>query len=55
MMSAAGPGFRLLDPEVTHNLGILAAKMGLFPREDRPDPTVLKTTVWSKHFKNPIG
>lgn len=31
IMSALGPTFRLLDPETSHNMGILAAKWGLFP------------------------
>ena len=32
IMSALGPTFRLLDPETSHNMGILAAKWGLFPK-----------------------
>jgi hypothetical protein len=55
MISALGPAFRLLDPETTHNLGIEAAKYGLFPKETRPDPAVLRSTVWAREFKNPIG
>lgn len=55
LMSAAGPAFRLMDPEISHNLGILAARLGLFPRETRPDSPLLKTRVWNREFKNPIG
>jgi len=55
LMSALGPAFRLLDPETTHNLGILAAQWGMFPKEKRPDPEVLKTRVWGLDFPNPVG
>lgn len=55
LISAAGPALRLLDPETSHNLGIEAAKLGLLPRETRPDPPVLSTRVWARQFTNPIG
>uniref|UniRef100_A0A7S3QMM7 Dihydroorotate dehydrogenase (quinone), mitochondrial n=1 Tax=Dunaliella tertiolecta TaxID=3047 RepID=A0A7S3QMM7_DUNTE len=55
LISSMGPAFRLLDPETTHNLGIEAAKWGLFPKETRPDPAILRTRVWAKDFPNPIG
>jgi dihydroorotate dehydrogenase len=55
IMSALGPTFRLLDPEITHVLGIEAAKWGLFPKETRPDPAVLRTQLWDRAFPNPIG
>ena len=32
VMSALGPTFRLMDAETSHNMGILAAKWGLFPK-----------------------
>ena len=32
IMSALGPTFRLMDPETSHNMGIMAAKWGLFPK-----------------------
>ncbi len=32
VISALGPTFRLMDPETAHNMGILAAKWGLFPK-----------------------
>ncbi|EFN56854.1 hypothetical protein CHLNCDRAFT_22067 [Chlorella variabilis] len=53
--SAAGPLVRLLDAESSHRFGILAAKLGLFPRETRPDPPSLRTTVWGRQFPNPLG
>ena len=34
IMSALGPTFRLMDPETSHNMGITAAKWGLFPKVD---------------------
>jgi dihydroorotate dehydrogenase len=55
LLSALGPALRLLDPETTHILGIEAAKWGVFPRETRPDPPILRTTVWHREFPNPIG
>lgn len=50
-----GPTLRLLDAETTHNLGIWAARLGMFPKETRPDDPVLRTRVWNRDFKNPIG
>uniref|UniRef100_A0A7S0RML4 Dihydroorotate dehydrogenase (quinone), mitochondrial n=1 Tax=Chlamydomonas leiostraca TaxID=1034604 RepID=A0A7S0RML4_9CHLO len=55
LISAMGPLYRLIDPETTHILGIEAAKYGMFPKETRPDPPVLKTKLWNKEFPNPIG
>ena len=46
---------RLFDVETSHKIGILAAKLGFFPRETRPDPPSLRTTVWSRDFPNPLG
>lgn len=55
-ISATGPVVRaLLDAESSHNLGIFAAKYGFMPRETRPDPVSLRTTVWGREFSNPIG
>jgi dihydroorotate dehydrogenase len=54
-ISSTGHIVRLLDAERAHNLGILGAKMGFFPRETRPDPPSLATTVWGRKFPNPIG
>lgn len=54
-VSAVGPLVRLLDAETAHNAGIMAAKAGLFPRETRPDPPSLQTTVWGRTFPNPLG
>lgn len=50
-----GPLVRLFDVETSHKIGILAAKLGLFPRETRPDPPSLRTTVWGREFPNPLG
>ena len=55
LVSATGPLVRLLDAETAHNLGIRAAKWGIFPKETRPDPPSLATTVWGRRFSNPIG
>lgn len=44
-----------LDAERAHNVAIWAAVHGLLPIEKRSDPPILRTTVWGKHFSNPIG
>lgn len=44
-----------MDAETAHNIGLQAARLGLTPREARPDPPILGTTVWGRHFSNPIG
>lgn len=46
---------RLFDVETSHKIGILAAKLGFFPKETRPDPACLRTTVWGREFPNPLG
>ena len=53
--TAAGHFLKLLDAESAHSFGIWAAKHGLVPREGRPDPSCLRTTVWGRTFRNPIG
>ena len=53
--TAAGHLLKLLDAESAHAFGIWAAKRGLVPRERRPDPPCLRTAVWGRTFKNPIG
>ncbi|PSC75675.1 Dihydroorotate dehydrogenase (quinone), mitochondrial isoform A [Micractinium conductrix] len=55
LASSSGPLVRLFDVETSHKIGILAAKLGFFPRETRPDPPSLRTTVWSRDFPNPLG
>ncbi|GBG00443.1 dihydroorotate dehydrogenase mitochondrial [Raphidocelis subcapitata] len=55
LASATGPLVRLLDPETSHRVGILAARMGLFPKETRPDPPALRVNLWGRSFPNPIG
>lgn len=53
--SAAGHLLKLLDAESAHGFGIWAAKHGLVPRERRPDPPSLRTAVWGREFRNPVG
>lgn len=55
LASATGPLVRLLDPETSHKAGILAARLGLFPKETRPDPDSLRVKLWGKTFTNPLG
>ncbi|CAK0785851.1 hypothetical protein CVIRNUC_009063 [Coccomyxa viridis] len=47
--------FRQLESEQAHNVGLWCAMHGLLPRERRPDPPSLRTTVWGRHFSNPLG
>ena len=53
--TAAGHLLKLLDAENAHAFGIWAARHGLVPRERRPDPPCLRTAVWGRTFRNPIG
>jgi hypothetical protein len=55
LASATGPLVRLLDAETSHRVGILAAKLGLFPKETRADPESLRVDLWGKQFRNPLG
>mmetsp|Transcript_9229 Transcript_9229/g.16241 ORF Transcript_9229/g.16241 Transcript_9229/m.16241 type:complete len:398 (+) Transcript_9229:23-1216(+) len=55
LLSAMGPAVRMLDAETAHMIGIESAKRGLFPKETRPSPEILRTTVWGREFSNPIG
>jgi hypothetical protein len=55
IVSATGPLVRLLDAETSHRVGILAAKLGFFPRETRKDPDSLRVDIWGKQFRNPLG
>ncbi len=55
LASATGPALRMLDAETSHNIGIWAMRNGLMPRETRPDPPSLTTSVWGRQFTNPIG
>lgn len=50
-----GPALRLLDPELSHRIGILSAKYGLFPHDPRPDPASLEVELWGLTFSNPLG
>ena len=45
----------VLGPETSHSLAVFAAKIGLVPKENRPDDPVLRTRVLGKDFSNPIG
>lgn len=55
-VSSLGPLLRsVTDAETAHVIGIWAAKAGLYPKETRPDPPSLATTVWGRQFSNPLG
>lgn len=54
--SALGPPLRaVLDAERAHRLGIVAARLGLYPRDPRPDDPVLRTRAFGLTFPNPVG
>ena len=53
--TATGSLLSLLDAETAHRVGIWAAKYRLVPRDSRPDLPSLATTVWGRHFVNPLG
>jgi hypothetical protein len=55
LATASGPVLRLIDAETAHLIGIAAAQLGLFPVDTRPDPPLLSSTLWGRHFPNPIG
>lgn len=52
---AVMPLTRLLDPELSHNLAVFAAKWGLNSKQKLPDPETLMQTVWGLKFDNPVG
>ena len=51
----AMPLVRLVEPEASHRMAVLATKNGLFPKQKTADVPVLHTTLWDLQFKNPIG
>jgi hypothetical protein len=53
--TSVGSLLALLDAEKAHRFGIWAAKSRLVPRDSRPDPPSLATTVWGRQFVNPLG
>ena len=55
LSNVAQKALQQLDAERAHNVAIWAAVHGLLPIEKRADPPRLRTTVWGKHFSNPIG
>jgi dihydroorotate dehydrogenase len=44
-----------MDAECAHGLAIHALRLGLVPRDRRPDPEILRQTVFGLTFVNPIG
>lgn len=44
-----------IDPERAHRAGMLGLKLGLGPRQMRPDPPVLATRLAGLDLPNPIG
>ena len=53
--TSVGSLLALLDAEKAHRFGMLAARARLVPRDSRPDPPSLATTVWGRQFVNPLG
>jgi hypothetical protein len=53
--SALGSVLRLADPETAHRLTIEIARLGLTPRDSRPDDPRLHIKLWGRTFTNPLG
>ena len=51
----AGRLLRLLPPETAHRLAVRALAAGLVPLPKRRDFALLKTRLWGRDFKSPIG
>lgn len=49
------PCIRTIDPEIAHNLAIIASKFGIISPRSEQDSARLKSTVWGLEFSNPIG
>jgi len=46
---------QLFDGETAHRLAVLVAAIDLAPRDQKPDPFVLRTSVFGMDFSNPVG
>jgi len=55
LYSIVRPVLHLLEPEIAHDLAIIAFKTGLVGRRKHPDDPILSSKVWNTHFPNPIG
>ncbi|XP_001605089.1 dihydroorotate dehydrogenase (quinone) [Nasonia vitripennis] len=53
--TVAMPLIRLIDPEVAHRIAVKTAELGLAPSQSTPDPPILRTSLWSLEFENPLG
>ena len=49
------PLLHLLEPETSHNIVVTLAKFGLVARDYTAYSPSLRTEVWGRSFKNPIG
>lgn len=49
------PWIRVIDPETTHNIAVMLAKYRFVPKQKKPDPPILHTSLWGKQFSNPVG
>jgi len=49
------PLFHHLNPELSHNIAIKMAKIGLYPKSKKIDSCSLGTFIWNKQFSNPLG
>jgi len=46
---------QLFDGETAHRLAVLVAAIDLAPRDQKPDPFILRTSVFGMDFSNPVG
>ncbi|OWF36657.1 dihydroorotate dehydrogenase (quinone), mitochondrial-like [Mizuhopecten yessoensis] len=49
------PAMHVLGAETAHRLAVKAVKYKLVPRQWKPDPPSLSTTVFGRKFDNPVG
>lgn len=51
----ARPALFVFAPEEAHELVLRSLELGVYPRDERPDPACLRTTIWGQTLSNPVG
>lgn len=55
LFDLAQPFLTALDPERAHALAIRTLALGLYPRQEGPDPAALRVPAFGLDFSNPVG
>uniref|UniRef100_A0AAV1VBF4 Dihydroorotate dehydrogenase (quinone), mitochondrial n=1 Tax=Peronospora matthiolae TaxID=2874970 RepID=A0AAV1VBF4_9STRA len=55
LMDPLMPVLRLFDPEVSHQIAVQCARLGLTPKDPALDPKLLHVKVLGLEFTNPLG